>query len=176
MGASGEALLIPVEWWWKSWLSTRFPLNHPGGSGDGGKEGCSLLPGESPGLHMASAGRPHRDEVLDPCSVGLLHIPGWREEYPRFPGAGGGLGSPVYLCWFEWNHSFLLWWLSRAVTDGGFLSCRAAPFLDFWPEKERAGFMPGLLLSVPLQWVLLWAPGYLVCLLPSFRVAVCLSM
>ena len=41
---------------------------------------------------MASAGRPHRDEVLAPCSVGLLPHPRVGERGTSLcPGAGGGL-------------------------------------------------------------------------------------
>ena len=97
---------------------------------------------------MASTGRLHRDEVLDPCSVGLLHIPGWREGYPPCPGAGGGLGSPVYLCWCEWNHSFLLWWLSRSVTDGGFLLL-GHPFLGLLAREWASRIFAGAFIVCP---------------------------
>lgn len=63
-------------------------------------------------------GDPHRDEVLAPCSVGLLPYPRVGERgTSQCPGVGGGGGSPVYLCWWEGDHSFFLRWLSRAVTD-----------------------------------------------------------
>ena len=105
---------------------------------------------------MASAGRPHRDEVLAPCSVGLLPHPRPSPTYP------GGREGHLPVPWCGWRSHQATFADGRGTTVffcGDCLEqllnkvfCLAGPPFSwsFGQERERAGFLLGLLLSLPL--------------------------
>lgn len=125
----GEQPLIAARWAWRS--------GSPGGSPDSTETGGSRLPiqGESPGPSCGlRCHHPGTGLGGPPCSLARVEF--WAPQFALAGRCGGGAVMFAGL---------------RRLLSKRFLSCQAAPLLDFRLKRLSLGLFGGLSLSEPLS-------------------------